>query len=272
MADDTVPMPTIFPACRKVAEEMMMPLHYTKLTLRALERLHISVSSLNLKRQREDVREKLLKKGGYGFGYIGSPSCLAYLKEWLAQETMLNPCPPVVIRITACASLEAAFQGRMRKYIDKTNAPKEIIEGARIRGLFIEHQVRFWFKSRWAEMVLPPDNEGKWDVPCSHDFKLKVDGHTFLVDIAGPKRNGVYGKPAGGGKQATDIHILASVDKDDVLMHGFITRGEFKDALFEWESHPIARMVFWLNCNKLGIDYGLFSQKSWSNPCRLCTD
>lgn len=259
MTHDTLSMPILFRACREVADTSMAPMHYAELTRQAFLRLHIPTTSVNWKRQIEDVREKLLKAGQHGFGYIAAPHCLAYLKEWLPRETMINPFQPVHVAATLEAGERAIFEALMRKFKDKTQArPKSIAKG-RARGLLIEQHVTCWFRTKWPDMVLPPDNEGMWERPCDHDFKLRVKGHILRIDVAGPKANGTYGKPKGGGKAATDIHVIASIEGNEVVIHGFVPGKEYRDIFTTWDTHPIARLVFWLNCNRLDIDYNLFN-------------
>ncbi|MDP3063239.1 MAG: hypothetical protein Q8O40_08540 [Chloroflexota bacterium] len=258
MADDTLPMATLFKACREVAEAAMAPLHYAELTRLAFARLGFSTDSVNWKRQIEDVREKLLEAGLRGFGYLGAPHCLAYLKEWLPQQTMFNPVLPVRINATLEAGERAIFNALMRKFLDKTQARPETIARSRARGLLVEHHVRCWFEAKWPELVLPPDNEGAWEQPCDHDFKLRLTGRLLRIDVAGPKADGTYGTPRGGGKTTTDIHIIASIVGNDVVIHGFVPGDEYRHIFSSWDTHPISRMAFWLNCNRLDIDYNLF--------------
>jgi len=237
----------------------MAPMHYVELTRQTLLRLHIPASNVNWKRQIEDVREKLLEAGRHGFGYVGSPYCLAYLKEWLPQETIINPFLPTRIAANLEAGERAIFEALMRKFKDKTQARPESIAKGRARGLLIEQHVKRWFRVKWPDMVLPPDNDGIWEMPCDHDFKLRVNGRILRIDVAGPKTNGTYGKPLGGGKSATDIHVIACIEGNEVIIHGFVPGNEYRDIFTNWETHPIARMIFWLNCNKLNIDYSLFN-------------
>lgn len=125
--------------------------------------------------------------------------------------------------------------------------------------MLIEQHVRCWFKAKWPDMLLPPDNEGIWEMPCDHDFKLRVKGHILRIDVAGPRANGTYGQPIGGSKTATDIHVIAAIEGNEVVIHGFVPGNEYRDIFTRWDTHPIARIVFWLNCNKLNIDYNLFN-------------
>ncbi len=258
MADDTLPMPTLFRSCREVAEACIAPLHYTELTRLAFERLGVSKDRVNWSRQIEDVREKLLVAGQHGFGYVGSPHCLAYLKEWVSQQAMLNPLSPIRLSANLEASERAVFEGLLRKFLDKTGARPETIARSRARGLLIQEHVRSWFTAKWPKMVLPPDNEGEWERPCDHDFKLNVNGRVLRVDVAGPRATGDYGRPQGGGKKGTDVHIIASIVDDSVAIHGFVPGRGFADTFTAWDTQPICRMAFWLNCAKLQLDYSLF--------------
>jgi len=118
--------------------------------------------------------------------------------------------------------------------------------------------VRCWFAAKWPDMVLPPDNEGAWEQPCDHDFKLTVKDRILRIDVAGPKANGTYGRPTGSGKRTTDIHVIASIVGAEVGIHGFVPGDEYRDIFSAWDTQPITRMAFWLNCNRLDIDYALF--------------
>lgn len=251
-------MENVFSACRNVAEREIRPLHYVFMARRALSLLNYSETELNWQRQIEDVREKLLLKGRLGFGYLRRPYCLAYLREWLDARILFNPYPPLEITPSLQSSLRACEQVALRKYIDKTSAPKINIARGRSRGLLIEAHVRMWFESQWPDYVLPPDNEGQWVTPCDHDFKLRFNDRIIKVDVAGPRASGQYGYPFGGGKHSTDVHILASIDNNSVSLHGFVYHAEYQDSFSLFETRPIQCLIFRLNCLKSGIDYSLF--------------
>ena len=87
-------------------------------------------------------------------------------------------------------------------------ADNEKRKSGQLRGLVIEHHLRAYITERMPDRVVPPDNEGKWEQFCNHDFKIKTAAGYLLVDVSGPKSNLTFGaysqKPTG-----CHYHILA---------------------------------------------------------------
>jgi len=265
MAHDTVSMPIMFPAIADVLRDALVPLSSPELTRRALESLGYTKDDVNWKRQVEDVRDKCLIHHQHGTAYVGKPLAVGYLTSWvqLSQGLLLNNERPVCLCAEFPLSEEAAFEALMRQpyMIQKTNAPKVRVYRARARGLLIEHHVSGWFKTHWPEYWRPPDNYGQWDRPCDHDFKLQVPGRTFKVDVAGKHLDGTYG--LSHSKVATDIHILANLDGDQLLLEGFKPGQSFTEIVDAWFSSPIAPLLVYLNCCRIGIDWGLLRRASF---------
>jgi hypothetical protein len=249
-----VSMSALFPACINVLNARLMPLHYKTLTQEALKTLGENPNREWLHKDIENVREKLLGKGKkYGTGYTGHPLHAGILQHWLQSTITLD-----VVRIpgSALAGQSAVIEAiyRYPHMITKNplaNPHSRIM--ALSKGLVIQEHVTRWVRSQYGFAYRDPDNAGRWDKPCSHDFQLALNGHTFLVDVAGTSRNGRHEKAK--YKQATDIHVLADIDGCDCVITG-ITRGSNFTNHMEW-AHIFSPQGFvvWLNCCKHGINY-----------------
>ncbi len=77
-----------------------------------------------------------------------------------------------------------------------------------LRGLIIEHHVSGWFRENYPAHYLEPDNYRRWDVMCSHDFKLKTPIGLLLIDVSGPRKDGNFGSYEYKPKSGVDFHIL----------------------------------------------------------------
>ncbi len=251
-------MSDLLPACIKVLDTELKPIHYRELTAKALRSIDVDVTRISMFRAIEDVREKLPDSKKYDVFYTGAPDCLMARRQWFKhnQLPLFNNTADVSIRISGSASagITGAFEALMRDefMLDKFNGNKERRCKGRARGLVVEHHVAQWFQRTWPEFYLPPDNHGVWDKPCSHDFKLKVGGAIILVDVAGQNANGSFGKPQ---KRATSLHLLCSVSGDDVIWEA-VTRGEhYNESTTPETSLSPANMIVWLNCVNAGIDH-----------------
>jgi len=256
-------MADIFEECLLVLRERIAPIRYTTLAEEALARLHLTKDDVNWGRQKEDVREKLLLAGRFGTGYLGTPHCVAFLRSWLPPSTlsMLNSGTPITIPANLGAAEDAAFEGFMRNkhMLVKTNAPLERVMRGRARGLITERHVFRWFYAKWPDLVLQPTNEGQWDTAVDHDFRLVMDKRVFKVDVAGEHRDGSYGLTR--GKHITDLHILARIEANTVIMEGFVPGQQFIHLQSAWESSPITTLIFYLNCVTANLPYHLFKQQ-----------
>ena len=76
MANDMIPMREMFNACSQVLDRELTPIHYKTLTEMALRELGVSPTFVDIQRQIEDVREKMLCTGRFDTVYVPSPFCL----------------------------------------------------------------------------------------------------------------------------------------------------------------------------------------------------
>ncbi len=261
MANDTVPMPAVFSACVAEMEDCLLPLHYQQLTERALARLGIPKQAVNWHRQIEDVREKLVEAERFGTAYTGEPQCLVFLRSWVrSDEPMLFnniEKPVIIINANFPCSEEACIEALMREpyMLTKTSAPRERRLRGLAKGMLIEHHIKEYFRSRWPDFYVAADNERKWEMACDHDFKLLVGGKLCKVDIAGEHLNGRFGRSP--GKRGVDIHIMAKLYGDRLVLEGFSPGSQFiaREHLDWWNATPIQPLLVYLNCQKAGIDY-----------------
>jgi len=259
MANDTIPMPQMFTSCYEVLCEKLVPLHYAKITELALSNLGLMRKDVNWHRQIEDVREKMLLAGQYGTFYVSHPLCLGGLRWWFddVQLRLLKPSDGIIIPGHAARGAKGAFQALMRtEYMrKKTTASLESIMEGRSRGLVLEAHVAGWFRENWPEFYRSPENEGDWQSPCNHDFKLVIDGQTFEIDVSGPRRDGQFGDP-GGGKKKAALHLLCAIDDQNVYWKSIIRGTNFREAVMpDFEGICPERMIVWLNCKREGLDY-----------------
>lgn len=252
-------MKPLFKHCIEVLDEACVPIHYRKLTSVALARLRGFEASSSELKDAENVREKLLEARSRGTAYAGNPHCLGMLRRWFKQPRqpdLLNP-DRIVIPGSAAAGFSAVFESLKRSPFMMT---KTIDSDARWRalgkGMVIEKTMGRWFQQRWPTLFLPPDNDGKWREPCSHDFKLKVPGRDpVLVDVWGQAANGEYRAPP--GKKPVHLHLQCRGDdqSDDVIWEGVATETLFGAGLLPVEALSPIRMVVYLNCLRDGVDY-----------------
>ena len=258
MANDTVSQTYLFPVCKEILRKEVKPIHYKELTQLALGVMGIDENSVNMFREIEDVREQFAKKNG--IRYIGNPFCMFYLDSWVTSQTLLNIEEPYQLAANIKNSLRACYEGILRSpyMLNKNNLSPENHAMKIARGLLTEHHVTGWFKANWPEFVLDPDNIGKWQMPCSHDFKLNLNGNTILVDVAGPNYNHIFQLVK--GKRPTDIHICAGITDNDenIVIYGYIGGKQFTNGVPADETQSIQRMIFYLNVLKLGLDYQVF--------------
>jgi hypothetical protein len=251
---DAWPMHDFFRVVRDVLTESVSVIHYRDATRMALDRLP-PLPGLSMKRQIEDVREKMYKDGQFGLVYLGTPHCAAVFPKWLAPFTPeLLPADQVTVAGNAEAGINAAYEAIMRKdnLIQKVpSASPEARFTAMARGYVIQHHVSAWFKRKWPQFWEAADNTGEWTRPCNHDFKLRVAGVVFLVDVAGERLRGGYVGPS-TGKQPAHLHLCAKIHGDSVIIDGVMTGKDFAEAagkLLPWYKamNPL-RLTFWLNC------------------------
>lgn len=288
MNPDSISMKSLFPECVAELEEVCSPVPYTELTRRALRRLGADPTAERVRLNAEDVREKLLQEGRRGTIYICSNSLkkidgtrrrvakpgeirvesegrdfrYAAMRDWFckAGEQFINPESSMAskrrIPGDAMRGIEGAFVLAMRKdWLQTKNPsadPRARWTGA-ARGYVIESHIRAFFQESWPLFYMPPDNEGKWDRWCDHDFKLRLPSGVVLpVDAMGPDQHEWYG---GDHKRPTAIHICAKVDGPDVVIDGWMPGCEIKIPFPADQTEPMYRLFAWLNCAKEGVDY-----------------
>lgn len=268
MANDVVGMTEMFRACVAVLEDRLVPLHYAELTRLGLGRLGVSEQQVNWKRQIEDIREKLVQAGQYDTAYTGEPLCLVLLQSWVRKEEALhlfNSAKPIVIDPNFPASEEACFEALMREphMIKKTATSRERRNRGLARGMLIEQHVKDYFRLSWPDYYVPPDNDGKWDRPCDHDFKLRIGVRLRKVDVAGEHLDGHYGLST--RKRAVNIHVMARLSGNTLVLDGFSPGDEFsaREDVDWWHLNPIQPLVVYLNCQKVGIDYAALRQRKF---------
>ena len=258
MANDTIPMKEMFNTCSQILDRELTPIHYKTLTEMALQELGVNPTFVNIQRQIEDVREKMLCTGRFDTVYVPSPFCLGAKKLWFARPLLISPDDEaVVIPGHAQHGAEGAFEALMRdgEMIQKNpHASIERVKMARAKGLVLERHVAGWFKENWAGFYRPPDNEGQWKHPCDHDFKLTIDGQIWKVDVFGPNAKGNFADP-GNGKRKVDLHLACEIIGQNALWRSIFTGKEYSGKLTLATGISPKRMVVWLNCLRDGIDY-----------------
>ena len=259
MANDVLPMDVVFDACYQVLLRRITPIHYAELTEVALGDLGISKRDVHWTRQIEDVREKMLLAGRFDTFYVNKPYCLGAIRWWFddRQLRLTHPTDGVWIAGSAKLGADGAFEALMRDpYMKvKTVAPREKVARTRANGLVAEKHVADWFKTNWPELYLPPDNENVWQSPCSHDFKLKIRGKVFLVDVTAKKLSGKYGNP-GKGKKKVDFHLVCEIAGKNVLWKSVFTGSNYDTEIYpDVNGIQPERMIAWLNCVNQGLDY-----------------
>jgi hypothetical protein len=128
------------------------------------------------------------------------------------------------------------------------------------RGLVIEHHITDWFKNNWPNFILPPDNDQKWNIPCSHDFKIRVNQNSILlVDIWGPNKAGKYTKPP--AKKSTHLHLQCRIYEDKLIWESVIPGKLYdKNIILPEVGISPRRLIVWLNCIKNNLPYEKIKQ------------
>lgn len=259
-------MDLLFPACVAVLEDAMMPLHYRDITSRALERLRhtapCAAAQADEAKNAENVREKLLGATRLGTFYLGKPSCLGAMQRWfrLPQLSLLHQ-DTVAIPGHAQAGADGGFEALMRspfmetKY--RTALPHRRYKAC-AQGLVLQAHVVQWFTTHYARLVRPPLNEGRWNLPCNHDFQLVLPTRTFLVDITGPDLHGLYIHAP--KKAQADLHLLCRIVGRDCRFEGVIRGQDFTMMVIPETSLSPVNFCVWLHCLQRGLDYPLLTQ------------
>lgn len=266
LSENVLTSADLFDACGKVLDEHMRPIHHRECVRLAYEYLGLELlTGKQWERQVEDFREVIAdpKRGKIGFGYVGGPYYTAHRPSWFPdhRQSELN-IDAVDITLTEAewraSRLEAGRRSRwMRKH---HRDPITVYENAR-DGYLREFAIRTWFKWQWPERVLDPENQGKWHIPCDHDFKLKIsDELTLRVDVA-LDTDGVLVK-----KAPCDLHVLTKFDDDEnptkCWWTGVHTGVQFAASAPAAIGRSPRRLVVWLNMLDHDMDYGDYTDRA----------
>jgi hypothetical protein len=257
MANDTVSNTDLFPACSEVLDRALLPLHYRDLTIAGLHLLRVPIQTVNMVRQMEDVREKMLEAGRFGTAYLPAPHCMGYKRSWLPapMPALINTMTPIQIASNIQASEDALYEGLRRNpyMINKYNIPWDSRARKRSRGLLIESHVRQWFQQRYPNLYQPPANHQRWQQPCDHDFQLVVYGKAHKVDVMGPALDSTLQFAA--GKHITDVHLVAGIQGNAVMLYGGGLGKDFAHINDLDTTRSILPLLTMLNCAQAGLHY-----------------
>jgi hypothetical protein len=250
-----IPIRELLPECARILDFEMRPIHYSALAGMAARclRPHQAISQGDIA---EDLRGKGkgFPGGSHGMIYTGSPHYMVAKCEWFNDSALIAEPVPVEIGFEQCLSSSVEAMLRFDFMQNKFGVSKERRAKMIARGLLIEKNVVSWFARKWPFGVLPADNEGSWDLPCDHDFKLETkNGQVITVDVTGEKRSGGFGRPK--GKPTCDVHVCASEKSGRIWIDGFLTQKEYLTDVPSWKIKPIAALICWANCIAVGVDY-----------------
>lgn len=274
-------------AVSDVLDRALVPMHYADLTELALIAARIPAAKVDIKRQKEDVREKILQAGQNGMFYVGSPLCMGAKTRWfrLAQRHLLVSVDetiriPFDLETTMAASEEAQLRfPMMAKKRDWSKAachlfannpraaltdPATLADLRKLirittRGLVNEAHVSQWFRSQWPALWIEKTNATDYTRPCSDDFRLMIGGRLRTVDVMGPNSNDDFRNP-GGGKRPAYYHVLCRLDADGVVWERAVRGEDFAstdDAIPEHVGLTAVQMTVYLNSVAGGIDYSM---------------
>lgn len=244
----------LFTECVRVLEDHLLPIHHEELARRAVQGLGLALSPDEFQVAVEAVRAKLMAEQ-QGTFFTGPPAFCGALKGWFAQDGQ-EP-EPVMIPSNARAGAAGAFEALMRHHHMQIRRKKWdkpwILIRQRTEGLVLEKHVSFWFEEHYPTFYLPPDNEGKWEEGCNHDFKLSVHDQLLLVDVTGPDMYGKHGLR--GNKVPTDIHLICRLDTRHCLFEGMVRGEHYKPELDPKTIFPPKAFLVWLNCEQAELSY-----------------
>lgn len=270
MNKKVLPQHDIFLACKEVLDTTLKPLHYEELTRRGLRVLGVLESEVNWKKQIEDVREKMLeRRWQQSVFYLGDPCYLGAVTHWFQRGFNLGE--PIVIPTDVSIAIQGTYEALMRDNMVKKNpsASDSARMMAKAQGMQTEQPVKEWFKSNWPILYRPSDNDRQWTRPSDHDFKLKINGRAFGVDVSGPDRDGNHGNTS--GKKPTDLHLICAPTEDNRAIEwlAFVRGSEYtKNLVPELCVSPL-QLIVWLNCIQDGLPYDLLKSQSRLRKGRL---
>lgn len=264
--NDTISDTLLFPACVKVLEAEVTPLHYGDLTHKALQSFNIDMQTINLNRQKEDVRERLLLAKRMGTFYTGQYLFLGALKKWFYEENyslFASDNDYIAIgNMPITVAIDGAFEIVMRSdyMIDKFSRSPEKRYYAMSKGLMIEAAVKHFFRQTYPSMYAEPENAGNYKQPCEHDFRLHISGRRYIhIDVCGTNYKNEFRCPP--QKKPTDFHLLCEIDEERLFLVSVAKGEDFRndilsnELLFINQTIKPIQFICWLNCLKHGIDY-----------------
>lgn len=255
---NVLPMPVVFEACLRALDSIHLPLHYRVLTERALALLGVDAGDVDMTRQIEDVREKLLCARSRDTFYVPDPHCLAARQSWFASDQLAFNSDRVVVAGSLTASISGAAEALLRAphMIQKNPfASEETVARARARGQILEHHISAWFSCQWPTFYRPPANHRRYTMVADHDFVLDVHGTRLRVDVVGPSSTRGWDPP--DRKPKTDLHVLCEMrEHENVCLWEGVARGtDYRPGILPvWSTSPL-RMIVWLNARAAGVDY-----------------
>jgi len=281
-------------AVSDVLDRALVPMHYADLTELALSDVHVPVSGVDFKRQKEDVREKILEARQNGMFYAGAPLCVGAKTRWFRlSQRQLIVSPDETIRIPGniLVAVEASVEAHLRSPLMIPKAPpmKRACEDfvrdpraalrdrqtlgtlqklftARIAGIINEAHVSAWFRAQWPSLWVEKSNADDYARWSSDDFRLMIGGRLRTVDVMGHNSSGEYANP-GGGKAPATYHALCRLDADGVVWERVIRGEDFEhadNAIPESVGLTAVQMTVYLNCVAGGIDHGLLRRAAES--------
>ena len=135
------------------------------------------------------------------------------------------------------------------------NADPVLRHATAIRGFRVQGHIARWFEHHYPEFYLPPQGG---DVPTPEDFRLKVNGRTYLVDVAQADSAIPLSFRLHTDKmRGADVVIVGYDNEYGVLMCAYKSKpgllyGKVSNAA---DVQPIERLIVWLNVAKLKLSW-----------------
>lgn len=255
-----VPLDELTRGTIKILRREVRPIYYAELTDMVARELNYT--NINRIKVKEDVREQVLLKKKQ-FVYAGKPYSVGFLREWVdLTQAQFNFDSNIKIELTLKSAVSGSVE-TVRRYeymLNKNEGGTKKIEHAtdaslsfRLNRFIIEKSVADYYKENYSEFYLPPSNEKKYRQPASDDFRMRINGKTYLFDICTPNKDGTIGNVR--QKKHADIHIIAQDKGGYIYMTGFVTGKAFGKTWPIGYEYSINKLLFWLNCQKQNISY-----------------
>lgn len=260
-----IPASELFPACRSVLENVMVPMHYKALASMAVD-LIAPGKQASIKDIAEDLRGKGKPFPGrrIGMEYYPRAGFKVGMRHWFnLDEQFLGviSMPRIIVKGSLLSFIDAAIQAHVRLpfMMNKYGLSDAKRFEVALRGFIVETTVKQYFKDMWPLFYVNAENEGDIRSTCKNDFRLNVNGTVTGVDVATPKKDGTISKPR--FKSPTDIHVFARLDEraEVVEILSFTTGDKYTELFSMWQQQPFDRLACWLNCKSEGINFSIFT-------------